>query len=503
VRDAVRNSAFPLAVAGAMTLVAIILLGSVLARPYPTIVTGGNNDVAAYAVLSQHIADDGIDDPGPIVGADIGNRAQSDFDFGIMAVSAAASTMGPFRDVWRYQLPLLAIAVGSLSFAIARLLDVVAPGRRLLTVLAAVAGTSTFLTTYLWSEYFLNQLVAMTLMVAAGTAVARATDEPTLRTTAGFAVASSILMVPLIASYPHLGVIGSAMIVPPMLLAAGRHALPRRALRALAVGAAVAAGSALLIPTPFLNVVDSLRYLDTIDAGWPLPGFLPSEVLGFVNTEKPRHDSITEWIPSVVLLTVVLAAAVALVRRRVAPGAGYFTVTFVPLALLSHAVIYLREGGPTYQQWKWLTSFVPLIAAACVFTLLLGWHRTGGGARREQPGGRVRTRRSGAGGRHRTGHRCAAGPPCAAVARRRRHRRRPVLGDDVDVVLHARHPGPAPGPAVVLPLVDGADRVDRAVDGPPGARRCGPRHRAERLVSSRAPCSGLSPPPPCRAPANR
>jgi hypothetical protein len=370
-RAALRRSVFPAAVAGAMTLVLVILLGSVLAKPNPTIVTGGNNDVALYALLSQHIADRGIGDPGQIAGVDLGIRAQSDFDFGIMAISAAAGAAGPFRDVWRYQLPLLVIAICQLSFVIARLLDSLAPGRRVLAILAAVAGTSTFLTTYLWSEYFLNQLVAMAMMIAAAGAIARATDQTSWRATASFAAPAAVLVAPLIASYPHLGVIGTAIIVPPLILAAGTHSLRRRGLRAGAVAVGVALGSALVLPRLFLRVVDSLRYLDTVEAGWPLPGFLPAEVFGLVNTVRPRHDSMLEWIPSVLVLAVVGVCGLMLIRHRTASGAGMFVLTFVPLALVSHGVIYLREGGPTYQQWKWLTSFVPLVAASGLFAVLV------------------------------------------------------------------------------------------------------------------------------------
>ena len=93
-RELVGKLGRPAAIAGGTALVMVFAFGSILSVRYPTVVTGGNGDIANYALVGQHIADQGPDDEGPIVGFDMGERATASFDFGPVAVVVGAARPG-------------------------------------------------------------------------------------------------------------------------------------------------------------------------------------------------------------------------------------------------------------------------------------------------------------------------------------------------------------------------------------------------------------------------
>ena len=172
-RDVARRLIQPAFVAGGTALVLVFSAGSIFSIQYPTVLTAGNNDVASYAMLGQHVADEGPNHAGPIAGDDLGVRSTVSFDFGPIAVVAAASAVGPFDDVWRYLMPLLGVAIGLVAYSVALCLDRVFPGRLLLTGLAAIASICPFLFQYLWSHFFLNQIVSIGVILVTCLVVTR------------------------------------------------------------------------------------------------------------------------------------------------------------------------------------------------------------------------------------------------------------------------------------------------------------------------------------------
>ena len=107
----------------------------------------------------------------------------------------------------------------------------------------------------------------------------------------------------------------------------------------------------------------------TVAAGWPLPGFLPVELMGFMRQVTP-HPSIARVGWSVLILGVFIACAwLARGTHRIAVR---FSVTAAALILVSYLLLYHREAGPTYRQWKWITFFQPLFVALVLVVILLG-----------------------------------------------------------------------------------------------------------------------------------
>ena len=121
-RRAAREIARRLSTAGivAAGVAAVLTLswGALFAGPFATNGAHSNNDMPSYALLGQFVADHGPDEAGPIVGYPLGDRTQSSFDFGVVAVVAAAS-VGPIAETWRSQMPIMAVAVGLVAFVLA------------------------------------------------------------------------------------------------------------------------------------------------------------------------------------------------------------------------------------------------------------------------------------------------------------------------------------------------------------------------------------------------
>jgi hypothetical protein len=359
-RELVGKLGRPAAIAGGTALVMVFAFGSVLSVRYPTIVTAGNQDVANYALVGQHIADQGPGDEGPIVGFDLGDRATASFDFGPVAVVVGASAAGPFDDVWRYLMPLIGVVSGLVAYSVALCLDRVLPGRRLLTTIAGIASICPFLFQYLVSQYFLNQLIAISVVVMLCLLLVHGSTRRSLRARGAFVLAAGLLVAVLVASYPHVVLFGPLLLLPPLFVADGFRDVVRRILALVVQGVAALLVGFVLLPTLALRVPDTLRLLSGTSAGWLLPGFLPAEVLGDLSTPYPVHAGTRTWMMSIVVLFLLAAAAAYAMAKRVAAPLGRFAVALFASCFVSYAVVFVSEG-PSYRQWKWITQYTPVL----------------------------------------------------------------------------------------------------------------------------------------------
>src|SRR5205814_5379383 len=122
------------------------------------------------------------------------------------------------------------------------------------------------------------------------------------------------------------------------------------------------------VPEWLISGIRLARHFQQTDAGWTLPGFLPVELLGFIRAETP-HPSAARWIWSGVAIGLFVLSAWALRKREAV--ISRFGVAVVLLILGSYGAVFLKEGGPSYRQWKWITFFQPLFVAVIVATVAL------------------------------------------------------------------------------------------------------------------------------------
>jgi hypothetical protein len=318
----------------------------------------GNNDVASYAFRGEHLEDQGFDTPSNIPQLDFETLTRTDSYGSTVVLGAAGEATG--LGAWRMTMPFLAVLSILLAAALARLLLELFPARPAVAAIAAAAASGTLLFRYITGEYFGGQVMGMGAAVVLAAVALRAVRAsgrgPLVRLALGAAAAVVVMM-------SHYG----QMLVPSIvvLVAAAAVAVERRTdvVRSVGRAGAVVAGGTLLgflVAPQWLDItVDRSRALVDTSAGWPLPGFLPVELLGFGDSVSPKgHGRV---ITSVAVMVVFLVAAAVVARRH--RRAAVYAVLTVALVLVSHLAVYLREGGPTYRQWKWVTFFQPAFAA--------------------------------------------------------------------------------------------------------------------------------------------
>ena len=249
-----------------------------------------DNDMPSYTLLGQFVADHEPNEAGPIVGYPLGDRTQSSFDFGVVAVVAAAS-VGQRGDV-ALPMPIMAVAVGLVAFVLPRMFELAVMAfarraRRSRRHLPDARGL-------MWSSYTSTRL-AISIVIAVTVAVVQGAAQHGRRTRLAFVVASGVAggacggVVP-----PHAPGWTSDLSPGPFLACGVRNAVRRViALGAECVGTAVV--TFVLLPSVIWHVPAIVRYLSRVDAGFALPGFLPAQALGFVSTidpAPPRCDAV-------------------------------------------------------------------------------------------------------------------------------------------------------------------------------------------------------------------
>jgi hypothetical protein len=189
-----------------------------------------------------------------------------------------------------------------------------------------------------------------------------------------------------------------AVLAPPMVIgiawvADGWRHLGRRAARLAACAASGIAVAALAVLPAVSGAIDLVRTrLSTgLEAGWPLGLLSPLQTIGFlrfpsmVDRSLPGPSSLRYFVEIVLIGVIVAGATLALVRaHRPHPWLGGAAVLIV---FVGYRVVY-QVMGYSYQQWKFLSFFQPilstgLVASVCAGVLVLvdryelGRHRRG------------------------------------------------------------------------------------------------------------------------------
>jgi hypothetical protein len=356
----------------------LILLNwsSVLSLPYITTATTGNNDAVSYVVSAQHLADHGFDAPGPVAGRDLGQGARQEAfsSYALIGSFGAVTTLG----AWKVANTALFAMVALATYTLALTVDALMARRRwLFSSLVAGSATATFFFVYVQVRWFFGQLVAMAvapLIAVAALRLRSATRRSEMVAPVVVAVAVSLI---LMSHYAHMAIPASSIFAVAALATAFSAASTwRTSLRAtIRVGEILAGCFVLawvLVPAWLINGIRLAQHFDTVDAGWKLPGFVPVELLGFIRTETPR-PSASRWIWSAAVIGIFILGAWSLRKREAV--ISRFGAAVVVLILASYGAVLLREGAPSYQQWKWITFFQPVFVAVIVATVALALER--------------------------------------------------------------------------------------------------------------------------------
>jgi hypothetical protein len=336
-------------------------------------ISSPNNDVAAYVAVADHLRHAGFATVGSISGVDLGHVARTDV-YGAYSFLTGARWV---LDRPGFQLALAGLAVATILVAqsLGRLLGRWTAMPVPLVVGVAVLPQTTFLFSYVTAMYFLSQLLGLAFAVVM---VDVATQRDTERADSGWrfhlaqVLALAGLSAGLVLTYPHM-----VFLLPPIVAAvvAVQHGRRwRAAVHSLVLySAGVALGLIVMLPRTIV-AVDRLLYLSGVKAGWPLAGVLPIGLLGEQESFDGTVSAFT-IVASVLVIGVSLAASWRLVRRG--EGDSWIGPAVVLLAgsMVSYAAFYFLRGGPTYEQWKWISFLQPLVVAMIVAPVLAWAHR--------------------------------------------------------------------------------------------------------------------------------
>jgi len=105
--------------------------------------------------------------------------------------------------------------------------------------------------------------------------------------------------------------------------------------------------------------------------GWPLPALYPSELLGYQGSTKPISHTVTIAL-SIGIFCLVVGAGISAWRRGYVIPIRFGLLTIL-VSMTSYFAVYQRNDGPSYQQWKWISFFLPIFVVAVLIVLVIGF----------------------------------------------------------------------------------------------------------------------------------
>lgn len=347
-----------------VTVVTAVLCAVNFAAPlrldYLTTTAFANNDAAAWVQSGEHLEELSLDDPGNVADYDFGASSKTNGFGGIVLLGAAAGLSG--YDVWKVGMIGLFAAVGLVVLCTGRLVRHVTGLPPWLCGAVAGAAVSPLLFWYSVGNYFLGQMMAMAVVPCLALAARAAAEPGRRRDRVGLTVLVALCLFLLLSTYPHMAVLAIPL-VGPAALVGPRQGIVGRFLRIAELSAVALAAAMLVAPTLTRLSLERAIDLGSTSAGWSLPAFLPTELLGFGRTVNPQVSA-ARIVGSIVIVAVVVILAVRVRSSR--PVASAYALALAGTVLGTYALVYLTEGGPTYQQWKWISYLQPIFAAVAL-----------------------------------------------------------------------------------------------------------------------------------------
>jgi hypothetical protein len=367
VRDGLANLSTAAMVFALNMLLSLFTLGTVYARGRQTVLSLFNADPASYALHAQHLLEGGFRGAGPIVGYNIG-AGEKTLGFGADAFIAnvAAFLRTDALHVLHVAM-LVAMFLG--VYGLVRLLNGRLGVSRPIAILAAQTAYAVFFVAYLQGNYFLSQMLSMALLPAFLTLLIDLGSADSWRKFVSAVLAVGALSAAGIALYPQLSLATAALFVPAAALSGRLSGLIGRAARGV-LGLACGIGLGAAVDPALSRLGWHLAvYLSTAQAGWPMSRLLLPDLLGFQTSTPPQHPlprhSVFAWLLSGAILLGVAATSWWLWRRPEFRELAAFASVSIVIVVSSYLVVFWYEGA-SYQQWKWVTYFIPLFVAVVV-----------------------------------------------------------------------------------------------------------------------------------------
>jgi hypothetical protein len=325
-------------------------------------------DIALYGNEAGSLVTHGFAWAGNIANVDLGTIATNARGIGpgVYATLAAAAA-GTNTQVWQATLPLLLVFVGLVALAVRDAAELALAGRRLAPAAVAFLATTASLFGYVTTNYFLAQILVMPLAIAEWLVLHALARAPSGRgRVAGVILLLAIVTIAVL-SYSPIAFLMQPVIVAAVCLGEAGRDWWRRSVRVAGSVAGALVVTFVVVPAPFVRAVDFARQAPDEQRGWPLGLMTPLDLLGLRQAVRVPRPVAGVFVVEAVILGGVVLGAVALLWRRDARTATFLAATaFVVLA--SYVLVYIVRGY-SYEQWKWISFFQPLLVAA-VYTLV-------------------------------------------------------------------------------------------------------------------------------------
>lgn len=358
-----------------VAIVATFQMAGFLSADRPSAATFGNNDIASYALFSDHLIDNGFHSTGSVQGADQGGVSAIDASgVRIVLTSVSIVTGSSVEESLAASLILLMVILGlGLFWFAGAVLGDWGPIAAACVLLAIVpSGFS-----YLLGNYFLSQVGAMAgIAVLLGIGVCAFRLEAAVDRLA-LGIVGALALAPVLLTYPHMGVLGTVVVFGTAFLGRPARGFVRRSLRLAGVASISLLGSLVLLAPHIPALVERARLLSKIEAGWTLPLSSPGRILGFEKfgavAGLSTPTTLMWWGQFLLLLLAVVCASVLLYRSKSMVGVVLSALPVI--VIVGYRVIVMQRGSSSYGQWKWITFFQPFVIV-CVAVALAVLIRT-------------------------------------------------------------------------------------------------------------------------------
>jgi len=321
-----------------------------------------NNDILTYAQIAQHMAQQSVFEVGRISGLDGGLQSRIYSGPGEIVAFARVVMNANMNQTL---LPVLCLAILIIAEVVYTLLSITTNLKKSEIVILSLVPQTAFMVVYLGHLYFLPQLIATALFVALFTIYVSIDSEKKYSPKEFFTTAlfGGILIAGLSFTYSHIVFVVvpfiAAIVVPCRQIKISIFRLSNL-ITATFFGALFSLGK---IP----YAIDKLLETQQKDvSGWPLGLLLPSHLIGLQFEANSRIDLMSYFV-SAVLVFLWFSSIRKMNKLKLIHPRLNLLVFFI---FLSYVAVYLRYGD-SYQQWKWITYFQPLVIVGLISPIIL------------------------------------------------------------------------------------------------------------------------------------
>jgi hypothetical protein len=329
-----------------------------------------NDDIAVYVTVARGLISHGFSWGGNIAKVNLGAMATSSANGSRPGPysSLAAAAWGTGLRTWQVALPFLLVTVALGALAVRDAARLLLPGSLISASLIALLATMSSLFAYVTTNYFLGQVLVMPLAVGELIVLHSIARRSTWRQRIPELVLLVAMVVIAVLSFTPI-----SFLMQPVILAAvcvgefGRGWLRRSALVVASSMGTFIVACALVAESVWRSVRVAGAFAGA-GFGWPLGLMTPLEVLGFRQVVRAPRPVVGTFVVQTAIVGLVVLAAVWVLwneRRRVA----ILNAAAAFLVLGSYALVYVHHGY-SYQQWKWISFFQPILIVA-VFALVV------------------------------------------------------------------------------------------------------------------------------------